>query len=43
MFGFDQGTAIARELEHLLGTPPPDSQRLSHLTGQLREMLLPSS
>jgi HPt (histidine-containing phosphotransfer) domain-containing protein len=43
MFGFEQGTILARELEQLLGNPRPDSSRLGEITKQLREMLLPSS
>jgi len=43
MFGFDQGTVIARELEQLLCAPLPDTSRIAELTGHLREMLLPSS
>jgi HPt (histidine-containing phosphotransfer) domain-containing protein len=43
MFGFHQGTAIARELEHLLGSLPHDPSRLANLANQLREILLPSS
>lgn len=42
MFGFDQGTILARELEQLLGKPHPDASRLGEIATQLREMLLPS-
>jgi len=41
MFGFHEGTLIARELEQLLGDPQPDASHLAHLAKQLREMLLP--
>jgi HPt (histidine-containing phosphotransfer) domain-containing protein len=43
MFGFEQGTVIARELEQMLLTPHADTAPLSGLARQLREMLLPSS
>ena len=43
MFGFEQGTVLARELEQLLGNPHPDASRLGEIAKQLREMLLPSS
>jgi len=42
MFGFDHGTVLARELEHLLDSPQPNPSRLAELTKQLREMLLPT-
>jgi len=40
MFGFEQGTVIARDLEQLLDDPRPDARRIAILAGQLREMLL---
>jgi HPt (histidine-containing phosphotransfer) domain-containing protein len=43
MFGFGQGTAIARELEMILDAPAPDRERLGRLAAELRTMLLPSS
>ena len=43
MFGFEQGTVIARELELLLDTPQPDTSRLADLTKQLRALILPAS
>jgi HPt (histidine-containing phosphotransfer) domain-containing protein len=43
MFGFEQGTILARELEEMLRTPGPDAARLAELVRQLREMLLPAS
>ena len=43
MFGFEQGTVIARELEQILYSEHPETARVAELTKQLREMLLPSS
>jgi len=43
MFGFERGTAIARELEQLLDTPAPEPARIAVLASELRAMLLPSS
>ena len=43
MFGYVQGTFLARELEQLLETPRPDPVRLAELAAQLRAMLLPAS
>ncbi len=43
MFGFEKGTMIARELEQMLESAHPEPARIAELTGQLREMLLPSS
>ncbi len=43
MFGFAQGTLVARELEQLLGAPDPDVVRIAELSKQLRAMLLPAS
>ncbi len=43
MFGFERGTAIARELERLLDTPAPEPGRIAVLASELRAMLLPSS
>lgn len=43
MFGFDRGTAIARELETMLEASGPDRERLGRLAAELRAMLLPSS
>ena len=41
MFGFEQGTLLARELEALLDTPCPEALRLAELTRQLRAVILP--
>ena len=43
MFGFEQGTVIARELEQILDSADPEAARVAELTRQLREMLLPAS
>lgn len=43
MFGFEQGTILARELEQLLDTPHADRSRLIEITEQLRAMLLAAS
>lgn len=43
MFGFDEGTLLARELEQLLEQPEPDASRLAELAHQLRTMLLSAS
>jgi len=43
MFGFDQGTVIARELEQLLSNPRPDTSRIADLSKQLRLILLPAA
>jgi HPt (histidine-containing phosphotransfer) domain-containing protein len=42
MFGFPNGTAIARELELTLETTVPDAAVLAGLTKQLREILFPA-
>lgn len=41
MFGYMQGTEIARELEVLLDTSQPDPTRLAQLTRDLRTAVLP--
>lgn len=41
MFGFPEGTRIARQLELALDVPAPDSAQLAMLTQQLREELFP--
>lgn len=43
MFGFEQGTRLARELELLLEEPTPDTVKLAELTMQLRELLFPAT
>ena len=43
MFGFEQGTVAARELEEILDSAAPETARVAELTQQLREMLLPAS
>ena len=41
MYGFDEGTRIARQMEVLLGEAAPDSARLSDLIAALRKAILP--
>jgi hypothetical protein len=41
MYGFDEGTRVARELEVLLGGAAPDAVRLSALIAELRTAILP--
>ena len=43
MFGYQQGTEIARELECLLESPARDLVRVASLTVQLRSILFPTS
>lgn len=43
MFGFPQGTEIARELELILESPSPDPASIGRLTTQLRQILFPQS
>ena len=42
MYGFDEGTRVARELEVLLGGAAPDAARLSGLIGELRAAIFPA-
>ncbi len=42
MFGFHEGTRLARELEHLLETDSPDQAQLAPLTSALRQTLFPT-
>jgi HPt (histidine-containing phosphotransfer) domain-containing protein len=42
MFGFTEGTRLARQLELALDVPAPDSAHVALLTRQLREELFPS-
>jgi HPt (histidine-containing phosphotransfer) domain-containing protein len=41
MFGFDQGTTVARQIEQLLESDPPNATLLAQLTVQLRQILFP--
>ena len=41
MYGYDEGTRIARELEVLLGAAAPDAARLNGLIAELRGALFP--
>jgi len=43
MFGYKQGTEIARELELELESTSPDISRTACLTAQLRSVLFPES
>jgi len=43
MYGYDEGTRIARELEVLLGGTAPDAARLSALITELRGTLSPAA
>lgn len=43
MFGFHEGTRVARELEQLLETDSPDPTNLKALTTALREALFPTN
>jgi HPt (histidine-containing phosphotransfer) domain-containing protein len=42
MYGFDEGTRVARELEVLLGESAPDVARLSGLIAELRRAIFPA-
>jgi HPt (histidine-containing phosphotransfer) domain-containing protein len=41
MYGYDEGTRIARELEVLLGGAAPDAVRLNGLIAELRGAIFP--
>jgi len=41
MYGYSEGTRVARELEVLLSGPAPDAGRLGALTAELRGALFP--
>jgi HPt (histidine-containing phosphotransfer) domain-containing protein len=41
MYGYDEGTRVARELEVMLGGAVPDGARLSGLIAELRKVVLP--
>jgi HPt (histidine-containing phosphotransfer) domain-containing protein len=43
MYGYDEGTRIARELEVLLGGANPDAARLSGLIAELRGAVFPAA
>jgi len=43
MYGFDEGTRVARELEQLLDAGSPDAARLSSLVAELRASVVPKS
>jgi hypothetical protein len=43
MYGFDEGTRIARELEHMLDAGTPDTARFSALVTDLRAAVVPKS
>jgi HPt (histidine-containing phosphotransfer) domain-containing protein len=43
MFGFAEGTRLARQLELALDVPAPDLTQVALLTRQLREVLFPPS
>src|ERR1700678_658872 len=42
MYGYDEGTRIAREIEVTLGAANPDAARLSGLIAGLRAAIFPS-
>jgi HPt (histidine-containing phosphotransfer) domain-containing protein len=41
MYGFDEGTAVARKIEVLLGEAAPDGARLKGLSAELRRAVFP--
>jgi len=41
MYGYDEGTRVARELEVMLGGAAPDGARLVVLIAELRKAVLP--
>jgi hypothetical protein len=43
MYGYDEGTRVARELEVLLGEVKPDAARLSALVTELRAAVFPAA
>jgi HPt (histidine-containing phosphotransfer) domain-containing protein len=43
MYGYDEGTRIARELEALLSSEGPDAARLGELVRELRKAVFPES
>jgi hypothetical protein len=43
MYGYDEGTRIAREMEVLLGEAAPDAARLGSLFARLRRAVFPEA
>ena len=43
MYGYDEGTRIAREMEALLGEAAPDAARLGSLVAELRRAVFPEA
>jgi HPt (histidine-containing phosphotransfer) domain-containing protein len=43
MYGYDEGTRVARELEVLLGGAQPDAAQLSALIAELRAAVFPAA
>jgi HPt (histidine-containing phosphotransfer) domain-containing protein len=41
MYGYDEGTAVARKIEVLLGDAAPDAGRLRELNAELRRAVFP--
>jgi HPt (histidine-containing phosphotransfer) domain-containing protein len=41
MYGFDEGTAVARKIEALLGEAAPDGAQLKELNAELRRAVFP--
>jgi hypothetical protein len=43
MYGYDEGTRVARELEVLLGKAAPDAVKLNKLIAELRAAVFPAA
>jgi hypothetical protein len=43
MYGYDEGTAVARKIEVLLGEATPDAARLRALNAELRRAVFPQA
>jgi HPt (histidine-containing phosphotransfer) domain-containing protein len=43
MYGYDEGTRVARELEVLLGKATPDAVKLNALIAELRATVFPAA
>jgi HPt (histidine-containing phosphotransfer) domain-containing protein len=43
MFGYEQGTDIARDLEVILESPSPNLSQIASLTAKLRSIIFPKS
>jgi HPt (histidine-containing phosphotransfer) domain-containing protein len=43
MYGYDEGTRVARELEVLLGKAAPDAAKLNKLIAELRATVFPAA